>query len=117
LRAIYFASTGPAQGRFNETLPNCSDVWYGGAFSRQRVQDKQRQHRADRVVDPVSSVHGGVSLRTDDQYHVVRGNIANPAVDTNVGPAFSLRPRARRAARQSARQSPTVLSGLEPVYD
>jgi hypothetical protein len=32
LRAIYFASTGPAQGRFNETLPNCSDVWYGAAF-------------------------------------------------------------------------------------
>jgi hypothetical protein len=91
LRAIYFPAQGPALGRYSETLPNGSDVWYGSGF----YLGSEFKTAADYVAllewsDPVSNVHGGVSLRADDQYHVVRGNIANPAVDTNVGPAFSL---------------------------
>ena len=91
LRAIHWPQIGPAQGRFSETLPNGSDVWYGAAFHINNVF----KSAADNVAmlewrDPVSHVHGGISLRSDDKYHVVRGNTASPTADINVGPAFDL---------------------------
>jgi hypothetical protein len=90
LWAVYFPSTGPATGRYNETLPNGSDVWYGSAFYLDPGFTANDNVALMQWSDPVTNVHGGVSLRTDDKFHVVRGNIANPAVDTNVGPDFSL---------------------------
>jgi hypothetical protein len=88
--AVYFPSTGPAQGRYNETLPNGSDVWYGSAFYLDNGFTAHDNVSLIEWSDPLTNVHGGVSLRTDDQFHVVRGNIANPAADINVGPSFAL---------------------------
>jgi hypothetical protein len=92
LRAIYFNHTGSAQGQFEETLPNGTDVWYGAAFYLNTGFATSNENVALlQWSDPAGNVHGGVSLRsTDDQHHVVRGNTANPGDDTNVGPAFSL---------------------------
>jgi hypothetical protein len=91
LRAIHWPQIGPAQGRFSRKLPNGSDVWYGAAF----YIDNAFKGAADNVAmlewrDPVSDVHGGLSLRSDDKYHVVRGSTASPTADINVGPEFDL---------------------------
>ena len=91
LRAIYFPSTGNAQGRITESLPNDSDIWYGAAFHLDNGFKAANGNVAlMQWEDPVTNVHGGVVLRTDDQYHVVRGNTNSPNGDVNVGPAFDL---------------------------
>ena len=91
LRAVYLPSTGNALGRFTESFPNGSDVWYGAAVYLDAGFKLSNGNVAlIQWEDPVTGVHGGVSLRTDDLYHVVRGSTSNPSNDTNVGPAFSL---------------------------
>jgi hypothetical protein len=91
LRALYFPSTGNAQGRFTETFANGSDIWYGAAFYLDTGFKLTNGNVAlMKWENPDTDVHGGVSLRTDDHYHVVRGSIDDANLDTNVGPAFDL---------------------------
>jgi len=91
LRAVYFPSTGSAQGRFTEMFPNSSDIWYGAAFYLDSGFKTSNGNVAlIQWENPTTNVHGGVSLRTDDLYHVVRGSTSDPNADTNVGPAFNL---------------------------
>ena len=91
VRAVYFPTTGSAQGRFNRALVNGSEVWYGAAFYLDSGFTQNSENLALlQWSDPAGPVHGGVSLRDDDLFHVVRGRTASPFDDINVGPSFSL---------------------------
>jgi hypothetical protein len=91
LRALNYPQLGPPLGRYSQALPNGSDIWYGSGFYIDGAFRSATDYAALlEWSDPVSGAHGGVSLRPDDQYHVVRGTTANPAGDTTIGPAFSL---------------------------
>lgn len=91
LRLIYYPKTGNAEGWFTRYLVNGSDLWYGAALYLDPGFERYRDYLTFlKWWDPGSDVHGGVSLRADDRFDVVRGRTPYSDDDVNVGPSFSL---------------------------